>query len=238
MKLSVFSPVMAGLIFLPSLFAQTAPQPEAGPGTGQTPPPQLYGRIVDDTYLSASGVFKVKIPVLPQLGGAISDTPNVVTFDDDFSTHTSIAAFPLSRQLKWEYETRGTKEFLIYFFTSFVMPDFVARYPNSTMEDEGAYLPKFQDGSMLIFSLLPGGSFFEQRMQLGSSPGPVIAKRGNLCFVKSNWVFVLSTELAERALQRSTYNKTVAEENAILRQRLLDLVGQMQFIPPPAEGGN
>ncbi|MFA5058236.1 MAG: hypothetical protein WC485_09000, partial [Opitutaceae bacterium] len=143
-----------------------------------------------------------------------------------------------SRELKWEYETRGTKEFLIYFFTNFVMPDFAARYPNSTMEDRAIYLPKFQDGSILIFTLLPGGSFFAQRIQLAPSQAPVVAKRGNLCFVKSNWVFVLSTELAERALEGSAYHKTVAEENALLRQRLLDLVGQMQFTPPPVETGH
>ena len=63
----------------------------------------------------------------------------------------------------------------------------------------------------------------------------MVAKRGNLCFVKSNCVFVVSTELSERVLERSTYHKTVEEENAILRQRLLDLVEKMQFTQPAPE---
>ncbi len=223
---------------LPRLAAQTAPQPGDEPEARQTPPPQIYGRIEGDDYLAPTGVFKIKIPVLPQLGGTVTDTPNVVTFTDDFSTYCSIGAFPLSRELKWEYETRGTRDFLIYFFTTFVMPDFAMRYPGATIEDNGAYLPKFQDGSMMIFTLLPGGSFFESRVEIWPAKEPVVAKRGTLCFVKYNHVFVISSELAERALERSTYTKTITEETAILRQRLLNLVGRMQFIQPPPEAGN
>ena len=223
------------LCLLPRLTAQNAPQPESGMGNPPAPPPQVYGKIEGDYYTSPTGIFRVKIPVLAQLGGSISDTPNVATFEDDFSTHISIGAFPLSRELKWEYDTRGAKDFLVYFFTSFVMPDFVARYPGSTMEDNAAFLPKFQDGSLLIFALLPGGSFFAQRVTLGTASGTAVAKRGNLCFVKYNCVFVVSTELAERVLERSTYHKTIEEENTTLRQRLLDIVGKMQFTQPPPE---
>ena len=238
----------ASLCLLPRLPAQIAPQSGADatsaqqPGTDATtaraPAPQMYGKVEGDYYTSPIGFYKVRVPVLPQLGGSISDTPNVVTFDDDFSTHISIGAFPFSRELKWEYDTRGAKDFLVYFFTSLVMPDFVARFPGSKMEDNAAFLPKLQDGSLLIFTLLPGGSFFAQRVTLGTDSQPVVAKRGNLCFVKSNCVFVVSTELSERVLERSTYHKTVEEENAILRQRLLDIVGKMQFTQPPPEPKN
>ena len=222
----------------PSADATDALQPGTDATTTRAPAPQMYGKVEGDYYSSPLGFYKVRIPVLPQLGGSISDTPNVVTFDDDFSTHISIGAFPFSRELKWEYDTRGAKDFLVYFFTNLVMPDFVARYPGSTMEDNAAFLPKFQDGSLLIFTLLPGGSFFAQRVTLGSDSAPVVAKRGNLCFVKSNCVFVVSTELSERVLERSTYHKTMEEENAILRQRLLDIVGRMQFTQHPPEPKN
>jgi hypothetical protein len=238
----------ASLCLLPRLPAQTALQPGADtttalqPGSDATtalaPPPQIYGKVEGDYYTSPTGIYKVRIPVLPQLGGSISDTPNVATFDDDFSTHISIGAFPLSRELKWEYDTRGAKDFLVYFFTSLVMPDFAARFPGSKMEDNAAFLPKFQDGSLLIFTLLPGGSFFAQRVTLGSAAEPLVAKRGNLCFVKYNCVFVVSTELSERVLEHSTYHKTTEEENATLRQRLLDIVGKMQFTQPPPETKN
>ena len=152
----------ASLCLLPRLPAQVAPQSGADatsaqqPGTDATtaraPAPQMYGKVEGDYYTSPIGFYKVRVPVLPQLGGSISDTPNVVTFDDDFSTHISIGAFPFSRELKWEYDTRGAKDFLVYFFTNLVMPDFAARFPNSKMEDNAAFLPKFQDGSLLIFT--------------------------------------------------------------------------------------
>jgi hypothetical protein len=229
-------PASAALLLslcLASLSAQTAmPQGGDQPADNQTPPPQMYGTVMGDLYTSPTGVFQMRVPVLPQLGGTITDTPNVVTFDDDFTTHTSVGAFPLSRELKWEYDTRGTRDFLIYFFTSFVMPDFVSRYPGSSMEDNGLFLPKFQDGSMLIFTLLPGGSFFAQRATLFGSPAALVAKRGNLLFVKYNHVFVISVELAERVLEHSIYHKTPEEEDQILRKRLTDVVARMQFIKP------
>ena len=45
----------------------------------------LAGKIEGKSYVSPTGIFKVVIPVLPELGGEITDTPNVVTFQDDFN---------------------------------------------------------------------------------------------------------------------------------------------------------
>jgi len=162
----------------------------------------------------------------------------VVTFDDDFSIHLSMGAFPLPQELKSDYETRGAKDFLIHFFDSIVMADFVSNFPGSTREQTAAFLPHTMDGAVLLFSLIPGGSNFELRSTISRRIKPVVAKRGNLCFVKYGYVFVISSELAERALERSTYKKTPEEENAILRQRLLDLVAKMEFNPPPSEAKN
>jgi hypothetical protein len=234
MKHRTASALLSLSLGLTSLSAQsTAPQPgdqtEGAPAEG----PQIYGSITGDLYTSPTGVYQVRIPVLPQLGGTITDTPNVVTFEDNFTIHMSVGAFPLSRELKWEYDTRGTRDFLIYFFTNIVMPDFASRFPGAHMEDNALYLPKYQDGSMLIFSLLPGGSFFTPRITLFSTPPAVVAKRGNICFVKFNHVFVVSIELAERVLEHSTYHKTAEEENQILRKRLTEVVDRMQFIKPP-----
>jgi hypothetical protein len=217
----------------PALRAQTVPSTEAPLPAPAAASPAISGTVNGDVYTSATGVFRIKIPVLPQLGGAISDTPNVVTFDDDYTTHISIGAFPLSHEMKWEYDTRGTKDFLAYFFSSFVMPDFVARFSGARMEDTGVFLPKYLDGAMLVFSLLPGGSFFEQRATLMPSAEPIVAKRGNLCFVRSGYVFVVSMELPERVLERSTFKKTADEENTMLRDRLIAVVTRMEFIAPP-----
>ena len=220
------------------LCAQIAPRAGDEPATGPSLPSRNYGKIEGETYVSPTGLFRMKIPVLPELGGAVSDTPNVVTFDDDYRIHLSVAAFPLSRDLKAEFDTRGPKDFLINFFTGIVMPDFVANFPGSSVEQTAAFLPQFQGGSILIFTLHPGGSNFERRSTVFRTVKPAVAKRGNLCFVRSGYVFIISTELAERALERSTYNKTADEEDAILRQRLLDLVAQIELNPPPSEAKN
>jgi hypothetical protein len=236
MKRCIATLPLVAILSLGHAAAQSATTP---PPAAAAPPPasgsQLVGRIEGDTYVSATGMFRIKIPVLPALGGAITDTQNVVTFDDDYSVHTSVAAFPLSKEVKWEYESRGPKDFLVYFFNSFVMPDFAARFPGAKTEENATFLPKLHEGALLVYTLLPGGSFFEQRVRLYASLPPTVAKRGNLCFVKNGCFFVISTELAERALERSTYNKSVPEENAMLRQRLMSLLDKMEFLPPPPE---
>ena len=128
----VSSVLLAVILCAPGLLAQGTAQSGDNPAPASAPPPQIYGKVADGYYTSPTGLYKVRIPVLSELGGNIMDTLNVVTFEDDFSTHVSIGAFPLSRELKWEYETRGAKEFLIYFFTNIVMPDFVARFPGAS----------------------------------------------------------------------------------------------------------
>jgi len=60
-----------------------------------------------------------------------------------------------------------------------------------------------------------------------------VAKRGNLLFVKNGHIFVISTELAERAIEGKAYKKTTVEEDDLLRQRLNDLVDKIQFAKRP-----
>jgi hypothetical protein len=196
-------------------------------------PQQTYGRVEHGDYVSPTGLYRLKVPVLAGLGGTISDTPNVVTFDDDYTVHISIAAFPLARELKSDLETRGVQDFLLHFFDSIVMPDFISNFPGSTREPKVVFLPHVADGAVLLFSLHPGGSNFEARSTIfpKSPKEKVVAKRGNLCFIKYDHIFVISTELAERALERSTYSKTPEEEDAILHDRLINLVGKIEFSP-------
>lgn len=194
----------------------------------------LVGKVSGQTYISPTKAFKVPIPVLPELGGVINDTEDVVTFQDAFNIHVSIAALAQDATQRWELSTRGTKEYLIYFFKTYVYPDFEQRFKGTRVES-ARYLPTLQDGALLTYTLLPGGSMFADRVSLaGSSDTPAVAKRGNLIFVRDGYIFVLSTELAERVLKRSTYNKTTAEEDEFLRQRLIDLVGKMEFNQPLA----
>lgn len=224
---------------LPVIFALLAGT-LAAQSTDATPPP-LYGSIRGDTYISPTGAFTIAIPVLPELGGRVSDTQNVVTFDDDYSVHTSIAVFALDATQRWEKDTRGIQDYVIYFYRSFVLPDYQQQYAGTQVEGAD-FLPKIEGGALLTYLLIPGGSFFESRGTLpfaGAPQAPVVAKRGNLCFVKNGFIYVMSIELAERATERSLWKKTPAEEDAILEQRLLDLLNKIQFTPvSPDTSGN
>jgi hypothetical protein len=178
-------------------------------------------------------VFRVTIPVLPELGGSITDTPNVVTFQDEFNTHVSIAAFPQDATQRWEMSTRGLKDYLIYFFSNFVLNDFKQAFEGTQIES-AKFSAGQLGGALLTNILLPGGSMFADKIPQYADDRVAIAKRGNLLFVKNGHIFVVSTELAERAIEGKTYKKTTAEEDDILRQRLNDIVDKIQFAKLPA----
>lgn len=197
-------------------------------------PAQLLGKIEGSkTYVSPTGAFKVEIPVLPELGGIVTDTDFVVTFQDGLSVHASIACFPMDATQRWEHETRGRKDYLVQFFTNYVQLDFQQKYPGASIES-AKFLPSTQGGSLLAFNLLPGGSMFMDRIIVTAGEAPPVAKRGNLLFVKNEHVFVISIELAERVLDRSTWDKKPAEEDDVLRKRLMDMLSKMTFPVPPA----
>jgi len=195
----------------------------------------LAGHLEDKTYVSASGAFRVAIPVLPELGGRISDTPNTVTFQDDYNFVFTIAALPLDATQRWELSTRGMKDYLAYFFANFVMPDFQDTFRGAHVES-AKFAPAVHGGSLIVYTLLPGGSMFAHKLPFvdPGAPAPE-AKRGNALLVRNGWIYILSTELAERVLERSTYRKTTDEENEILRQRLVAMLDKMEFPAPPAE---
>jgi hypothetical protein len=197
----------------------------------------MNGRLDGDTYVSPTGEFKIAVPVLSELGGSVSDTENVVTFNDSFNTHISIACFPLDASQKWELDTRGLRDYLLYFFTNIVLVDFQGRFPGSSVES-ARFLPELMGGTMITYALLPGGSFFESKNRVLDAPpeNPVTAKRGTLLFIRNRHIFVISTELAERATQRSTYKKTVEQEDQILGERLIALTNRLVFTGAKATG--
>lgn len=207
-----------------ALFAQ-APAPAQAPA--------LYGKVEGKSYVSPTGLFKVVIPVLPELGGDITDTENVVTFQDDFNLHVSIAAFPQDATQRWELSTRGLKDYLIYFFSNFVLADFRQTFQGVQIES-AKYIPGTMEGSLLAYLLIPGGTMFADRVpQLNSERVPV-AKRGNLLFVRNEHIFVISTELAERVIEGKSYSKKTEEEDELLRNRLNDIISKIAFAKPPS----
>jgi hypothetical protein len=195
--------------------------------------PALHGRVDGKTYVSPTGQFKIQVPVLPELGGEISDTPNVVTSQDDFNVHMSIAAFPQDATQRWELSTRGTKDYLVYFFSNFVLSDFKQTFEQVQMES-AKFLPSVLDGALLTYIVIPGGTMFGERVPQINEPVVPMAKRGNLLFIRNGFVFVISTELGERVIEGPAFKKTTAEEDDILRTRLIDIVNKISFAKPPA----
>lgn len=192
----------------------------------------LSGSLDGSTYTSPTGAFKMEVPVLPALGGVVRDTADVVTFRDSYGLQISIGAFSHDATQRWELSTRGIKDYLVYFFGTYVLPDFRKFCPGTTIESAG-FSADFQDGALFAFILLPGGSMFDSKPVFGVEPAAKpVAKRGNVLFVKNGFTFVISTELSERVTEGSLYKKTPEEENQILRNRLLDVVKKMQFIKP------
>jgi hypothetical protein len=223
--------LFAVLAVLAALVSTVRAQDEGG-APGPSPDP-ILGRVEGRTYFSPTGAFKVAIPVLPELGGTISDTPNVVTFQDDFNVHISIAAFPQDASQRWEMSTRGLKDYLVYFFANFVLTDFKQAFDGVSIES-AKFVPGLMDGALITYTLLPGGSMFMDKIPALSGDKAPVAKRGNLLFVKNGHIFVISVELAERVLERSTYKKTVAEEDELLRVRLTEAIGRLTFPKPAA----
>lgn len=212
------------LVFL-ACVAHAQPQPDNATG--------LLGRVEGKLYIPPSNAFKVTIPVLPELGGSITDTENVVTFQDDFNTHISVAAFAQDATQRWELSTRGLKDYLVYFFQNYVLADFKQVFDGAQIES-AKFVPGMLEGSLITYILLPGGTMFADKVPtLGADEKPPVAKRGNLLFVKNGYVYVISIELAERIIEGATYKKKTAEEDEILRQRLNDVVGRLQFPRPP-----
>lgn len=204
----------------------------------QTQPPPLKGSIANDVYTSSAGRFSIPLPVLPQLGGEILDTPNVVTFKDHFNTFITVAGFPMDATERWEYSTQGAKDYLVGFFRTVVLDQFRRDFPTMRVEGgTGTFIPSLQGGAFIAFFLLPDGSEFTAQLDpFAASPAQQhpVAKRANIVFVRNNVNYILSTELAERVTEGLSYKKTPEEENQLLRKRIDDLVSKMSF-PAPAK---
>jgi hypothetical protein len=194
--------------------------------------PRLSGTVDGNMYTSPTGSFRMEIPVLPALGGVVRDTENVVTFRDGYGLQISVGAFVHDATQRWELSTRGIKDYLVYFFGSYVLPDF-RKFCSGTRIESAGFSADFEDGALFAFILLPGGSMFENKPVFGTEPAtPPVAKRGNVVFVKNGFTFVISSELSERITEGSKYRNTTAEEDQILRNRLVDVVKKMQFAKP------
>jgi hypothetical protein len=207
--------ILACLFLLPNVGAQT-PFSSAADLPGEEPNP-LVGRITGKTYHAPGDIYHMSIPVLPELGGTVEDTPTTVTFQDAFDTFVLVGCVQMDSAMSADEHLRGRKDFLTSFFTTHLQPGIQRALPGSRVE-KALFLREREGGALLVYMLLPGGSMFNDLLFIPSHERPPVAKRGNLLFVKNGHVFIISTELADKVLTRTTYSKTEDEENAILRQ--------------------
>jgi len=107
--------------------------------------PKLAGSVVGSEYTSPTGAFKMEVPVLAALGGTVRDTDSVVTFRDGYGLQISVGAFVHDATQRWELSTRGIKDYLVYFFGTYVLPDFRKFCPGTTIETAG-FSADFQEG--------------------------------------------------------------------------------------------
>jgi hypothetical protein len=210
----------------------------AGPGLATTEETEgrLVGRLENGRYHAPCGLFTVPVPALSGFQAEIIDNEEVVVFRDTVGTLLTIACFKMPLDQKWEYETSTPRDYAMHFFREFILPDLAMHFPGSRIES-ARFLHDVRGGALLVYTLMPGGSAFELDpllRALPDAPTPV-AKRGNLIFVYSDHVFVLSTELAERVTQHATYALSPEQEDQRLRARLLETVEKMEFFPPPAK---
>jgi hypothetical protein len=216
-------PVLAILLLATALAGRAAPG--GAPG--------LAGRVEGDTYFSANGAYKVPIPVRAETGGTVTDNENVVTFQDDYNILYIIAAFPMDTSQRWELSIKTRQEYLKNFFAQYVLPDFRRAFAGVQVEPQGNFIPGLLDGALVVYTLLPGGSMFASKLAvLDPARKPPVAKRGNLLFVHNGFIYVISTELAERVTDGSAFTMTPEQEDVTLREKLTDMVNKIQFLNP------
>ena len=219
-----------GALPVPAAPPSIQPEPAATPETTK-----LSGQVQDGIYRAPSGAYAVPMPVLHGDAAVIMDTDTVVVFKDKRSVLLTIAAFPMPAIAQWEFEAQGPRDYLIAFFRDNILRDYTSAFPESRVENV-KFIPDYNGGTLLIYTLMPGGSAFDHDPAAVAQEGyaPAVAKRGHLVFVKDKLVFVLAIELAERVTKQSQYSLSSIEEDRILLDRLVTVITALQIPASPA----
>jgi len=229
----------AGEADTPSAPAALPAAPEAAPPeplvasaaeSGDFQPGSLKGRIENGRYYAPSNSFDIPLPMLVGDRPLVLDNPNIVVFRDDVRTMLTIAAIHMEPIDKWELDTTSAREFLIKFFRESVLADYREAFPGTSVES-ARLLNDVEGGSLLVHTLHPNGSAFEIDPIVRNDPAtpPPIAKRGNLIFAHGDFVYVISSELADRVTESSTYTTDTETEDRILHDRLLEVHSKIHF---------
>ncbi len=188
----------------------------------------ILGRIIQNQYLPPSETYSITLPVQPEFGGSVTDTADVVTFQDEFTLHASIACFRMDSAQEREDQTRGRRDYLVWFYRQQVHSQFKRRFPGASI-DSARFIPEMLGGSLLVYSRLPGGSMFKVLLGSSLSESTTEACRGNMLFVQDNHLFVVSVELAKLLLDPEAMALSPEGKQELLRKQLLDIVGRITF---------
>jgi len=228
---------LLALTLTPTFAQVAAPIDETvtSPAERSALPASLQARpeVPSNIYYSPSGLFSMPIPVLAELGGNISDSKNYVIFSDPISTHITVGIIEMDASARFERSTLTTAEFLRGTFEKLVLPQFLTTAP-ATRTDSVLLLPKVESGTLYVGSLHPGTSQFMGRTGLlgDNYDHAPTARRGTLLFVKGNYFVIISSELAEKATERSAFKLTADQENELIRERLLAILHRIRFTIP------
>jgi len=229
--LALSSLLAAGTVLHSEPAAPAATQPPSGSESSvPAPARKLFGRVEDERYHAPGDVYSVAVPVFHGADAVIMDTPEIVVFKDKVSTLLTIAAFKMPDIAKLQFEGMEPREYLITFFRDNILRDYRHEFPESTIES-ARFLPDIFAGAMVSFTLMPGGSAFAAPSPASPlAPAPV-AKRGHLVFVRNGYIYVVAIELAERVTQPATYKLTKPEEDRLLFDQLVTVLGALRYGP-------
>lgn len=196
----------------------------------------LRGGIEAGRYHAPDNVFSVSVPVLHGEKTSITDNGEIVVFKDKVATLLTIAAFPMPPFAQWEHDTTPPRDYLIGFFRDNILRDYDREFPGSAIES-ARFIPSFQGGALVAFTLSPGGSAFEAKEPRPPTSAAPVAKRGHFVFVRDSHIFVVATELAERVTLGAAYNLGTIEEDRILFDRLITVLAATRFGPDEQASG-
>jgi hypothetical protein len=237
--LALSSLLAAGTVLHSETAAPAATQPPSGSApavakapaeSAPAPARKLFGRVEGERYHAPGDVYSVAVPVFHGTDAVIMDTPEIVVFKDKVSTLLTIAAFKMPDIAKLQFEGMEPREYLIAFFRDNILRDYRHEFPESTIES-ARFLPDIFAGAMVSFTLMPGGSAFAPPGPANPAAKPPVAKRGHLVFVRNGTIYVVAIELAERVTQPATYKLTTQEEDRLLFDRLVTVLGALRYGP-------
>lgn len=180
-------------------------------------------------YEAPNGEFALKIPVLGELGGQVREFNGGVLFFDAFTTHIAVLHIPMDATQRWELSTQGAKDYLVNFFAGAILPQYRSTGKEITVQS-AKFLPSRNNGTVLTYTIQDGGSFFNNRLAFfGESDVLPKAKRGHMVFIKNEALVVISVELGEKSTERSLYKATQAEEDEVLKNRLIEISDSIVF---------